>query len=217
MRFAPLASMLAVLLLGFGWTQPGNAQMRIAASPSVGSPSHMRGARGFLVGSPFWWDSYPAPYSTPSVIVVQTPASPPERVPKIEEEPKSAAPLMIEWQGDRYVRRSETSPIASRAAQPDYIADAKTQSVRARSDGVTPRTELPSTVFIFRDGHHEESNDYSIISGVIYARGDYWTTGSWSKQIKLSQLDLSSTFRANQERGVTFRLPAGPNEVITRP
>jgi hypothetical protein len=209
--------MLTVLLLGFGWTQSGIAQMRIAASPSVGSSPHMRGGRGFLLGSPFWLDSYPAPYSTPSVIVVQTPAAPAEHAPKIEEEPKSAAPLMIEWQGDRYVRRSETSPIASRVAQPDYIADAKTQSLHARSDGATQRTELPSTIFIFRDGHREESSDYSIISGVIYARGDYWTTGSWSKQIKLSQLDLPSTFRANQERGVTFRLPAAPNEVITRP
>ena len=55
------------------------------------------------------------------------------------------------------------------------------------------------------------------ISGVIYARGDYWTNGSWSKQIPVSQLDLPATFKANQERGVTFRLPAAPNEVITRP
>jgi hypothetical protein len=70
---------------------------------------------------------------------------------------------------------------------------------------------------IFRDGHHEESSDYSIISGVIYARGDYWTSGSWSKQIPLSQLDLPATLKANQERGVTFRLPGAPNEVVTRP
>ncbi len=72
-------------------------------------------------------------------------------------------------------------------------------------------------IFVFRDRHREQSNDYSIISGVIYARGDYWTNGYWSKQIPLSQLDLPATFQANQERGIVFRLPSAPNEVVTRP
>ena len=60
-------------------------------------------------------------------------------------------------------------------------------------------------------------SNYSIISGVIYARGDYWTTGQWSRRIKLSQLDLPATIKANQQQGIMFRVPAAPNEVITRP
>ena len=77
--------------------------------------------------------------------------------------------------------------------------------------------DLPPATFVFRDGHREQSDDYSSISGVIYTRADYWTSGSWSKQIPLAQLDLPATFRVNQEQGVPFRLPNAPNEVITRP
>lgn len=215
LRHAPRASILVILLAGFGWTQVARAQMRIAARPGANVSHHVRTPQALLVGSPFWMDSYPAPYpNTPAVIVVQTPAAPAEHNLRVEDEPKSAPPLVIEWQGDRYVRRSETSPSSARATQPDYIADAK---LRRRTADASQQPELPPTTFIFRDGHREESSDYSIISGVVYARGDYWTTGSWTKQIALIQLDLPATFKANQERGVPFRLPAAPNEVITRP
>jgi hypothetical protein len=75
---------------------------------------------------------------------------------------------------------------------------------------------LPTT-FIFRDSHHEQSSDYSIISGIIYARLDYWTAGQWSKQIRLSDLDIPATIKANQDQDVAFRVPSAPNEIITRP
>ncbi len=116
------------------------------------------------------------------------------------------------------MRRTEATASNARAAQPDYVAEASPRPTAKRPSVVTPPVSVPPpATFIFRDGHHEESSDYSIISGVIYARGDYWTSGSWSKQIPLSQLDLPATLKANQERGVDFRLPSAPNEVVTRP
>jgi len=149
------------------------------------------------------------------VIVVQAPPTP-SRISAVDkEEPKPAAPLLIELQGDRYVRRTPADTSNARSSQPDYAAEGKANTT-GRANSTPPRTELPPTLFIFRDGHQEESGDYSIIAGVIYARGEYWTSGSWSKQIPISQLDLPSTFKANQERGVKFVLPAGPNEVVTR-
>ena len=178
-----------------------------------GQPSHPFGGTVFL-GTPIWADDFaPSNPSTPSVIVVQ--AAPAEK-PADREEPRAAAPLLIEWQGDRYVRRADVTSATSHPR--DYVAEAK--SVARTSTHGTPaqsRIELPPTLFVFRDGHREESSDYSIIAGVIYARGQYWTNGYWSKQISLSQLDLPATFKANQERGVAFRLPSAPNEVITRP
>ena len=33
----------------------------------------------------------------------------------------------------------------------------------------------------------------------------------------ISDLDLPATFQQNRERGVKFTLPAGPNQVVTRP
>jgi hypothetical protein len=228
-----VSSLPAVLLTATLAAQVAHAPMRFSGPPAESFP-HSRGPRSFYAGWPLWSDSYLPPYATPpSVIVVQPPAAPPEHTIAIPDEPKSAAPLLIEWQGDRYVRRTSATTISSRADQPDYIADVKAHGVashpasrpsgpgtkleQTRLERSAKPSELPPTAFIFRDGHHEESSDYSIISGVIYARDDYWSTGSWSRQIKLSQLDLPATIKANQDRGVLFRVPTAPNEVITRP
>jgi hypothetical protein len=73
------------------------------------------------------------------------------------------------------------------------------------------------TIFVFRDGHREESSDYSIYGGVIYARSEFWTAGAWTKQIQLSALNIAESRKVNEERGVRFLLPGAPNEVVTRP
>jgi hypothetical protein len=173
----------------------------------------------YLGATSLWADEYLTPYNQPpSLVVVQTQPAPAEHTSARIEEPKAAAPLLIEWQGDRYVRRTELAATSPRATQPDYVAEAKPQSNANHISTTTPpRVEIPPATFVFRDGHREESSDYSIISGVIYARGDYWTSGYWSRHIPLSQLDLPSTLKANQQRGVPFRLPTAPNEVVTRP
>jgi hypothetical protein len=168
-----------------------------------------------FLGDPFLSDAYFDP--SPNVIVVQSPPAPPAQTSAPIEEHKAAAPLLIEWQGDRYVRVTSGSINGSRTIQPDYVAD-KTERHSTRAVPETRSiTEPPPTTFIFRDGHQEQSSDYSIISGVIYTCGDYWTSGSWSKQIPLAQLDLPATVKANQDRRAPFRLPTAPNEVITRP
>ena len=51
----------------------------------------------------------------------------------------------------------------------------------------------------------------------MYATSDYWSSGTWSKKIQLADLDVPSTVKLNQERGVKFKLPTSPNEVIIRP
>jgi len=220
-------SVAGITLVATLTAQTAHAPMRISGPPP-GSASHHRMPRALYPGFPLWADSYfPANDSAPSVVVVQPPAAPLERVTPFPDEPKSAAPLLIEWQGDRYVRRTSTTT-GSRDSQPDYVADTKSgaftnnkagrsSQIPSKGDRPSNLSELPPTAFIFRDGHREESDNYSIISGVIYARGDYWATGQWSKQIKLSQLDLPATIKANQQQGITFRIPAAPNEVITRP
>ena len=78
----------------------------------------------------FWSDSYfPPPCLAPSVIVVQ-PSRPSRTRPSLQtEEPKSAAPLLIEWQGDRYVRRASTAELQHARDSPDYIADANTPAL----------------------------------------------------------------------------------------
>ena len=214
-----IGASLAVLIgAGSSLSQTAHAPFRIASQPPSGSFSHHRFARPFSLGFPLWPDYLPSNETAPSVIIVQAPAAPVEKPATKSEEPKSAAPLLIEWQGDRYVRRT---PAAAnpRTDQPDYIADAKPAGTTSAvtTNHVAQQAEALPTTFIFRDGHREQSSDYSIISGVIYARLDYWTTGQWSKQIRLSDLDLPATFKANQDLGVKFRIPSAPNEVVTRP
>ena len=228
MRNVANALLAAVMLVTPLSAQRGHgaAGSRSRSVTSIGGhANHTAFPRAVYLGSPFWSDDFSSPYAqAPSVIVLQTPQPSPAPSNAPKEEPKPASPLMIEWQGDRYVRRTETSGTSTRNNQPDYIAEAKPHlsekhpnAFAAQPATTSPSTELSPATFVFRDGHREQSSDYSIISGVIYARGDYWTNGYWAKQIPVSQLDLPATFKANQERGVPFRLPAAPNEVITRP
>jgi hypothetical protein len=178
---------------------------------------------GLFLGSPFWADDYPY-FSDPApTYVVQAP-------PKPLEYPKSLAPLVIELQGDHYVRRTSdgssttepepavtTASATSPASPTGRLPSSRTNSAATNTSGTALTSPAAPTVFVFRDGHREESSDYSIISGVIYSRGDYWTTGTWSKKILIADLDVPATMQANRERSVPFRLPNAPNEIITRP
>ena len=166
----------------------------------------------FWGGSPLWWDE---PYQSPApsqVILIPAQAGASEVERAVGPAP-SQDPLVIELRGDQYVRLS----LANKETNADT---ANTNRVTANSAGVagsqSQSSSLP-TVFVFRDGHHEESSDYSIYDGVIHARSDLWTDGAWSKQIPLSELNIPESRKANEERGVRFVLPAAPNEVVTRP
>ena len=178
---------------------------------------------GLLLGSPYGYAGYPAvPTSVqapePQVIVVEM-SSPAEAAPA---EPKSE-PLLIEWRGDRYVRLSGATANAmmghGTAVPLDYREPEAAKSMatagRAAVEPVPP--ELTPVVLVYRDGHRERIREYSIANGMIYARGDYWNDGYWTKKIQLAALDLPATEKASQELGSKFVLPASPNEVILQP
>jgi hypothetical protein len=123
-------------------------------------------------------------------------------------------PLLLEWHGDRWVRVTSPGQSAT-GAQPDYLERSNGRSAPSvpNSAGQPPR-ELPAAVLVFRDGRKEEVSSYTIVGGRIYTKADYWTSGSWTKEIRIADLDLPATRRLNQERGVQFALPAGPYEVV---
>jgi hypothetical protein len=131
----------------------------------------------------------------PQVIVVHEPPPAPEPV-------RSEAPILIEWQGDRYVRMSGD--------------DRQAVSASPGSPSPPPR-ETPSATLIFRDGTRQEVASYTIVDGVLYANSDYWTSGKWTQPIPLSQLDIARTIASNQQKGVRFPLPGGAHEVVVRP
>jgi len=179
------------------------------ASSGQGFP----GNNGLFLGTPWLFD-YPAgtpPVQTQPIIVVQSPTAP---APVQETRPIS--PLLIEWQGDRYVRFNGSGE-RGRAAEADYSDASAVKSVGKQGASPAAPHELPPVSLVYRDGHREDLRRYAIIDNVIYVEGDYWSDGYWRKTIQMSLLNLPETIRMNQERGVKFRLPSGPNEVVTRP
>jgi len=219
---ATMPKWLTIALL-FAALAPGApAQMRGGFGPGGGfrNGGGFAGHHGLGLGRGWAWYGDPLFYAdyapqpvyaapSPSVVIVQptAAAAPPEPKPE---------PLMIEWQGDRYVRsggRHESS------ANPDYseAPDVNRSSVRSSSATQTSQFELPPAVLVYRDGHLEEVSDYVIANGNLYARGNYWHDGFWTKTVQLSALDIPTTVRANSDSGVKFVLPSGPNEVVTRP
>jgi hypothetical protein len=124
-------------------------------------------------------------------------------------EPSIPQPLVIEFQNGHYVRVSSTP--ANGEPLPLTLAPAPPTAAPS------PARDLPPALLVFRDGHTEEVHDYAIADGILYARGDYYTDGYWTRKIELSTLNLPQTLEANTARNVRFILPASPNQVITRP
>jgi hypothetical protein len=86
---------------------------------------------------------------------------------------------------------------------------------RGRStEAAKPASEAPNAVLVFRDGHKEEIGKYCIMGATIRITTDYWSTGSWTRTVKISDLDVAATLKLNRERGTNFRLPTGPDEVM---
>ncbi len=223
-------------------TLPAAAQIRAAGSGSAGmgisagSPGmghgglasgsgrfHGRhpGDRGaILLGYPDfysdsdYYDSGEAPQ--PQVIVVQAAAPPPAPAP-----PAPRESLLIEWQGHHFVRSTASAKAVEIA--PDYAekssatGPAAGRSAAGQANAAQPPRELPPAVLVFRDGRQEEISEYTIMSGTIYSKADYWTTGSWTRKIQIADLDVPATLKLNQQRGLKFALPSSSNEVVVRP
>jgi len=160
---------------------------------------------------PFYADyvssaGYPEP-SQPPVILLQAPPAAAEPEP-----PTPAQPLMIELQGDRYVQIS-----GDQASSAQMIDRMPAQPPAGSIATPSPKLERPSTLLVFRDGHHEEISDYTIADGVLYAAANYYTSGAWNQKIALTSLNLPETITSNRARGVQFHVPSSPNEVIVGP
>jgi hypothetical protein len=85
------------------------------------------------------------------------------------------------------------------------------QDVYARSSPPPPhqeeRTEAaPATVLVFRDQRKQEVQNYAIVGQTLWNFAPQHT-----EKIPLAELDVPATTKANDERGVSFRLPNAPD------
>src|SRR5579859_1729148 len=77
-----------------------------------------------------------------------------------------------------------------------------------RSDASAANTNpgdpiLPPTVLVFRDQRRQEIRNYAIVGQTLWSFGPQRT-----EKIALADLNLEATAKANDDRGVSFRLPA---------
>ena len=60
----------------------------------------------------------------------------------------------------------------------------------------------PSTVLVFRDQHRQEIQNYAILGTTLWAFAPQRT-----QRISLADLDIPATTKANDNRGLDFRVP----------
>jgi len=169
---------------------------------------HRRYARdGFFYGTPFYSDYYPSYAEEP-----RAPEPPPQAViaPPVKNDPLPDS-VMLELRGDQWVRVAGAGSALPQTPAPRSISELSSPAA------ATVAKETPPAILIYRDGRTEDVSSYSIIGGTIYTKANYWTEGSWTREIRIADLDVSATLQQNRQRGVKFDLPSGPDEVVIRP
>lgn len=188
---------------GHGGTGRGTIAAGHRSVTGFGSRLQHRGLRHspYLYGAPYFYsdyDFYEPDYEPPP------PAPPAAPVAPVKSEPVPDA-VMLELRGNQWVRITNFGEASTQAAAAEPAAQ------------TAPRKEMLPAVLVYRDGHTEEVSSYSIIGQVMYTKSDYWSSGAWTRTIQIADLDVPATLKQNQERGVKFELPSGPDEVILRP
>lgn len=98
---------------------------------------------------------------------------------------------VIDNQGNVYVRKTERAPESSAIEQPQPSPP---------TPGNASEDE-PRTLLIFKDGHQVEVSNYAIMGSTLYLfAGDH-------RKISLADLDIDATRKANDDRGIEFRVP----------
>jgi hypothetical protein len=103
--------------------------------------------------------------------------------------------------GEHYLDSRENArsrPAASEKKQPRR--DDESNSAAAP----TPKEEdhAPATVFIFKDGHQIETRNFAIMGKSLF---DF--SSKTLKKIQLDEIDSVATLKANDDRGITVKLP----------
>lgn len=138
-----------------------------------------------------YYPYYPSYYdeSADSAYSQQQPAQ------QVVEEPPTPAPTIFE-------NRPGYKPPPLSEVAPETPAPAATDSAATSETSSEPE---PATVLVFRDGHQLEIGNYVIVGNTLYNM-----SGKYRQyKIALADLDLDATIKANEDRGVEFKVPTG--------
>jgi hypothetical protein len=171
-------------------------------------------------GAPYfysdYYDWYGSDYPAPPPATRPAPVSQVAPAPQIQvkNEPLADSAL-LELRGNTWVHVTDFSDTSGPVSTPAHRSVVSKETPPVESPTVLK--EMPPAVLVYRDGHTEDVRSYSIIGPTIYTDADYWTNGKWTRKISIADLDIPATLEQNQQRGVKFDLPSGPNEVVIRP
>ena len=93
---------------------------------------------------------------------------------------------------------SKRTPRRARATGADDTST-KAGPAEQTEEGVAVQ---PPTVLVFKDGHRSEVVNYAIVGDTLFEFAEERT-----RKILLASLDIPATQKANEERGVEFKLP----------
>ena len=207
--------------------QAGRPRMNLARRAGVRSPVvPSRRSRRFSSGSgfaPYFYSDYDSDSGISEAPTKQSvERTPPPASPAPVPTPPQS--LLLELHGDHWVRITNygQSQTDAQSGEPESQQAADLPSTTPanaprRIPTAEPPSELPPAVLVFRDGHEEEIRKYVIVASTIYTSADHWSSGSWTRKVRIVQLDVPATLKLNQQRGTKFSLPSGPNEVMIRP
>ena len=84
----------------------------------------------------------------------------------------------------------------------DAYARPRSRPYESQSRADDHAKDDPPTVLVFRDQHQREIQNYAIVGQMLWS-----FTPQRTEKIPLAQLDIPATEKANDDRGVDFRLP----------
>lgn len=108
--------------------------------------------------------------------------------------------------GEHYLdsrERSPSSPPASKDKKP--ASDDVSQNSSDPEPAAEPADNTPATVFIFKDGHKIETQNYAIQGQTLF---DF--SNNNLRKINLSDLDLAATKKVNDDLGISVKFPSTP-------
>lgn len=163
-----------------------NPLFPVNANPPQFQRHHHRSSSFFPVAVPV----YTVPYEP---MVEMQPVEDDSR--ESTEEDYRGGPTIFDRRGPGRPSYAEPARRDERAAEP--ASEPTAQAADA------PVADMPDTVLVFKDGHQVEVRNYAVIGSTLYDLGP-----GHRRKIPLSELDLASTAKQNDERGIDFQVPA---------
>jgi hypothetical protein len=170
-----------------GFAQPGFAQPGFAHRPRGGS---FVGSYSSVYAYPYY--AYPYPVYVEPEYETSDPAN------QFPEEEYRGGPTIFDRRGPGPTRVDDAANTAPQSRNPEPAHYEPSREPE-------PAADQPQTLLVFKDGHQLEVQNYAIVGDTLVD-----LTEGHRRKVPLADLDVESTAKQNDDRGIDFRLPPKP-------